>query len=130
MPGRRSSLGELHLDVAKEHAQWWHPDMTEKIDTQTRKNPGASFIMNGAGPALSAKAAEECNRVVGRELTEGGERLHADLARQAKEQELDAWNQFKFFSPVKKDPQSKDVVDTRWVLTWKEVEGAKTAKSR
>ena len=28
------------------------------------------------------------------------------------------------------DTQAKDIVDTRWVLTWKEVDGRKTVKAR
>ena len=49
-------LGDLHLaltkdkDVAKEHSQRWRSDMEEKIDTQTRKDPGASFAMDGGVP--------------------------------------------------------------------------------
>ena len=53
--------------------------------------------------------------------------MHADLVRGAKERELGAWKQFKVFSLVQMGAQIKDVVDTRWVLTWKEVEGKKTA---
>ena len=34
--------------VAKEHAQWRHSDMKEKSDTQTREDPGASFVIDGA----------------------------------------------------------------------------------
>ena len=57
---KKSRLGDAHLafvmdkQVAKEHAQWLQPEMTEKIDTQTRKNPGATFVAGGGGPALSA----------------------------------------------------------------------------
>ena len=31
---------------------------------------------------------------------------------------------------MKLGTQSKDLLDTRWVLTWKEVEGEKTVKAR
>ena len=41
--------------------------------------------------------ADECNRVLGQELTEAGEREHANLARKAKERELGAWGRFKVF---------------------------------
>ena len=34
------------------------------------------------------------------------------------------------FSPAQPGTQPKDLVDTRWVLAWKEVEGEKTVKSR
>ena len=42
---------------------------------------------------------------------------HADVALKAKVKELEKWE------------QSKDSVDTRWVLTWKGVDGMKTAKA-
>ena len=61
---------------------------------------------------------------------EAAERMHADLARRAKERKLEAWGQFNVSSPEKMGTQSKDMVDTRWVLTWKEVDGVKTAKAR
>ena len=44
----------MDKEVVKEHAQWWQPVLNEKIDTQTRKDPGESFFLDGAGPALSA----------------------------------------------------------------------------
>ena len=72
-----------YSEVVKEHAQWRHSDMKEKIDTQTREGPGASLVMDGGGPVLAASFAEECNRVSGQELVEADERWHADLARMA-----------------------------------------------
>ena len=48
----------------------------------------------------------------------------------AQGRELDAWGQPKVFSPVKMGSHPEDVADTRWLLTWKEVEGAKTVKAR
>ena len=58
------------------------------------------------------------------------ERLHPDPARQAKGRESDTWRQFKVFSPVNMGSQPKGVVDTRWVLTWEEAEGAGTVKAQ
>ena len=104
--------------------------MMRKIDVQNRKYPGASLIMDGGGPVLSAWVAHECSRVSGQELTEEAERWHADPAREAKERKLVAWKQFKVLMPVKMDSQSKDVVDTRWALTWREAGGAKTVRAR
>ena len=43
---------------------------------------------------------------------------------------MDAWRQFKVFPPAQKGAQGKDVVDTRWVLTWREVNGEKTVRPR
>ena len=104
--------------------------MKEKIDTQTPKDPGASFAMDGVEPVLSAWVAEECNRVSTRKLTEVEERVHADLARKAKERELEARDQFKVSPFVKMGTQPKEMVDARRVLVWKEVDGVKTARAR
>ena len=82
--------------------------------------------MDGGGPLLSAWVAEERNRILGQELTEVEERAHADLARMAIEWELESWEQFKAPPLVKMETQSKDLVDTRWVLTWREADGVKT----
>ena len=57
-------------------------------------------------------------------------RAHADLAHKAKERKLGAREQFEDPSPVKLGAQSKGSVDTRCVLTWKEVDGVKTVKAR
>ena len=43
---------------------------------------------------------------------------------------MDAWEHFRVLSPKKSGTQSKDLVDARWVLTRKEVDGEKTAKAR
>ena len=114
----------------KERAQCWRWCMREKIDTQTREDSGASSGVNGGGPALSAWVAEECNRVSGQELTEAEERVRADLAQRAKERELEAWGRFKGLPPAKMGAKSKEMADTRWVLAWKEVGGAKTVAAR
>ena len=90
-------VGDLHLaffadkEVVKEHAQRWRSDMREKIDAQTRKDPGVSFVMGGGVPVLSAWVAEECSRVLGQELTEAQERAHAALAPKAKRRDVEAW---------------------------------------
>ena len=48
----------------------------------------------------------------------------------AKCRELDAWCKFQVFSPVPRTKVTKDVVETRWVLTWKALEGKRAAKAR
>ena len=85
--------GDLHLafladkEVVKENAQWRHSGAKDKIDTQTRKDPGASFIMDSGGPVLSAWVAGERSRVLGQELSEEAERMHADPARKPEDGE-------------------------------------------
>ena len=129
-------LGDLHpafvkdKDADKGHAQWWRSDMKDKIDTETRKDSGASPAMVGGGPVLSAWGAGGRNRILGQELTGVEERAHPDLARKATERELEAWDQLKDSSPVKVGAKSKDMVDTCWALTWKEEDGVKTVKAR
>ena len=46
--------------------------------------------MEGVGAAISAVVADECNRVLGQELSEEEEAAHADLVRDAKGEELHA----------------------------------------
>ena len=79
---------------------------------------------------MSARVAEECNRILGQELTEDGERSLGHLACKAKVRELAVWEQFKVFSPGRLGTQSKDLVDLRWALTWEDVDGEKTVKAR
>ena len=47
--------------------------------------------MEGVDAAVSAWVAEERNRTLSQELSTGGEDMSAGLAREAQEQELDAW---------------------------------------
>ena len=104
--------------------------MKAKIDAQTRMDPGASSIVDGVGPVLPAWVAEERNRISGQQSTEGEEHTFSDLVREAKVRELAKWGNFRVSSPAKCGTQPKDLVDTRWVLTWKEVDGEKTVKTR
>ena len=76
-------------EVVKAHALWWHFEM-KKIEMQSRKDPSASSVIDGGRSVLSAWVAEERNRVMGRELTEAEERVHADLLRMAQVRELEA----------------------------------------
>ena len=91
--------------------------MKGKIRTRTRMDPGAPFMVDGGGPVLSAWVAGDCSRISGQALTEAEERNFADLVYKAKVRELEAWGQFKVSSPGKHGAESKDPVDTRWVLT-------------
>ena len=56
--------------------------------------------------------------------------MHADLARRAKKEKLDAWAQLMVCPPVKMGPRQEDVADTRWVPSRREAEGAKTVEAR
>ena len=88
------------------------------------------LLLARGGSALSTRVAEERNRVLGQELTEVGDRAHADLLRMAKERKVDASKKLKVLPPVQMDAETTDVADRRWVLTWKEVGGKLTATER
>ena len=71
-------MGDLHSasvaeKVVKKHAQRRHCDMKEKINTQSREDTSAPFVIDKGASVLSAWVAEERNRVLGKELTEVGE---------------------------------------------------------
>ena len=68
---------------------------------------------------LSARVAGGRSRILGQESAEVEELVRADLARMAKERGVEAWEQFKGPPPMEMGTQPKDLVDTRWVLTWK-----------
>ena len=85
----------------KERARQRRTDMKGKIDTQTRMDPGASSVLGGGGPGLSARVAEGRNRISAQELSVSEGRVDADLAKKAKARELGAWGQLKDFSPVR-----------------------------
>ena len=90
---------------------------------------GSSGI-DGMEAAFTAWVAQICDRPSGQELSQDEERQFATEVIAAKNRELDAWGKFQVFSPISSGKVSKDVVDTRWVLTWKDVEGKRTVKAR
>ena len=102
--------------------------MKERMDTQTRLDPGASVLVDGGGQVLSARLAKERNRILRQESPEGEKRTLSDHVTKAKVKELEAWEYFRVFSAVQPGTQPKDLVDTRWVLTWKEARGEKQSR--
>ena len=78
----------------------------------------------------TAKAADECNRILAQELPPEEEQLYAKDVLAAKTRELDAWKQFKVFNSLEPGRRTREVVGARWVITWKMVEGVKTVKAR
>ena len=62
--------------------------------------------MGGMGAVLSARAAEERNRFLGREWTgEEGEKWHKDLVGHAQERELTVWKQNQVCASTARHPQ-------------------------
>ena len=80
--GKKYRVGDLNLasvagkEGVEEDAQWWHCEVKEKIDTQSRKDPSAPPEIDGERSALSAWDAEQRSRVFRRESTEAEERMH------------------------------------------------------
>ena len=91
--------------------------------------PGSPCV-EGMEAAFTAWVAQICERPSGQELSVDEERRFAAEVDAAKTRELDAWGKFQVFSPVLSGKVTKDVVDTRWVLTWKDLEGKRTVKAR
>ena len=90
-----------------------------------------SKLRGGAIDAVSsAKAAGEHNRILGQELRPEGGRLYEKDVIAAKTRESAAQAQFKVYSLMEPGKCNKEVVGTRWVLTWEMVEGDKTVQAR
>ena len=86
--------------------------------------------MGGVGGAESARVPDECNRVLGQELLPAEEAQHADLVEAATLKEVDAWRRFDVFEPRRQGTAWKQIAQTRWVLTWKMVNGKKCGKAK
>ena len=74
--------------------------------------------------------AEERNRISGQDLAESEERTFTGFVLKAKVGELCAWEHFRVFSPAQPGTQREELVNSRWVLTWKEAGGGKTVIAR
>ena len=90
---------------------------------------GAQTIA-GLESALAAWVAAQCERPVGQELSAAEANRFSKEVRDAKKRKLDASSKFQVFSPVLWKHVNKDIVDTRWVLTWKSVDGRRAVKAR
>ena len=73
--------------------------------------------IEGMEAALTAWVAVQCERPLGQELSSVDAQRFAREVEAAKCRELDAWCKFQAFPPVPQTKVTKDVVDTRWILT-------------
>ena len=64
--------------------------------------------------------------MLGQELLPAKEEQHAELAQSTKLKELDAWQKFDVFELELQCAVSKQLAQTRWVLTWKLADGQAT----
>ena len=124
----RSGAMEIALavdwEVAKEHAPWWHPEPKPKVEAHQ------SSVAEGVGGAIPARVADECNRVLRQELSPAEEERHAELVAAAKHEKLPAWKTFDVCEPRKQQNVSEQIAQTRWVITWKMVDGRRNVKAR
>ena len=91
---------------------------------------GQSSAVEGVDGAISAWVADEFNRVSGQELTPEGKEIHADSVEAGKLRELEDWEKSDVFSPHEARKVQKQIVQTRWILTWGRVDGRKCVKAR
>ena len=111
-------------NFVKNHALLRNPTLKPQI------NFAAVAPLDGVESAISAWVSLACEKALGQELSAQEEHMNAELAASAKLQELDAWEKFKVFTPVRTSSLPKSPVDTRWVFTWKMVDVMKSVKAR
>ena len=86
--GKRPRWGALaatvaaYVSVVQGRAQWWNRGMKPQVDA------AQSSAAQGADGAISAWVTDDCNRVLGQELSPGEEKQHAHLAHEGKLREL------------------------------------------
>ena len=114
----------VDLAAAKEHAQWWSSHLKPQLTALNHQ------MVAGSDEAVSAWVADECNRILGQELTAEEEMACQELVHEGEMRELEARKKFKVFSSVGEGAISKKVIDSRWALTWKMADGAKKVKAR
>ena len=68
--------------------------------------------------------------MLGQELSPKEEERHAELVQAAKLRELGAWAKCDVCGPRRRGNVSNHIVQTRWALTWRAVDGKETAKAR
>ena len=113
-----------YISVVQEHAQWWNPELKPKMEALQ------SSVVEGVDGAVSAWVADECNRVLRQELLPDEEKLHSDLAQEGKLRELAAWKKSDAYTKRNEMNTSKQIAQTRWVLSWKMVARVERAMAR
>ena len=96
-------------EISKRHSRWREKGMQLLRNTPPTLRDGAIDVVS------PAQAADASDRILGQELPPDEDRLYEKDAPAAKTRELDAWSQFKVYSPMEPGKCNKDVVETRWV---------------
>ena len=99
-------------------------------DLKARWNASRAPAAEKAGEAISAWAAEECNRFSAQDFMGEEAELHGGPVSAATERGLNTWVKFKVFQPMKGRTPSVVTADTRWALNRKIVDGKKDVKAR
>ena len=97
---------------------------------ESRNEATDASAFEGVNAAIAARAADRCDKASGRGPSAGQGELRGNLVGVAKERELPAWGNFKNFDSVAAGTPAKTAGDTRWVLTWKMVEGKEGVRAR
>ena len=64
------------------------------------------------------------------EFSPEGEGAQKDLLREGKQRELAAWGKFDVYTQRNSCNASKNIAQTRWVLTWEMADREKSVKAR
>ena len=91
----------------KERAQWRNSDLKPQADA-----PRPSAVAGVEEPIL-AWVADDCNQVLGQDLSEEKDKMQADIVTEAKVKKLDAWGTFKVPPPPKAVDVKKTAAVTR-----------------
>ena len=87
-------------------------------------------LLTTEGNRVICKGCRRAQPRNGAGIDGGGRPCASGPLREAEEGELDAWGQFEVSPPVQMGTQNKDVVDTRWALTWEGINSKETEKAR
>ena len=101
----------------------------ERLIPSPGRNP-VRRLLSTEGNRVICKGCRRATPRNGEGIDGGGRLCASGPLREAEEGELDAWGQFEVSPPVQMVTQNKDVVDTRWALTWEGIKSKETEKAR
>ncbi|CAK0801133.1 unnamed protein product, partial [Prorocentrum cordatum] len=100
---------------------WVHPE----VEHIRRPGSGEIYILRVYNTGKHEIVVEREMNV----LTLEEARAHEVEVRQAMKDELERWAELKAFQRIPKD-QATNIIDSRWVLKWKEIDGKKQVRAR
>ena len=81
---------------------------------QLFRDTPSTLLERAFGAATSAEVADECNRILARELSPEDKKLYGKGAQAAEIRGLDAWSRFKMYSPIEPGNCDEAAVGIRW----------------